>query len=98
GLFPDDLGRQLLQITQHRNGKLAYLDLAFELRPESFQCDRVLGVVLGGTIDMDGRRGMVEYPPQIGRKGLVRLPVEAEPLGGAGLIDRKSTRLNSSHQ
>src|SRR5712692_880217 len=39
GFFPDDLGRQLLEIAQHRRRELENLDLALELRPESLERD-----------------------------------------------------------
>src|SRR6266540_3103887 len=43
GSFPDDFGRQLLEIAQHRNRELKHLDLALELGLESPERDRILG-------------------------------------------------------
>src|SRR5712691_4709379 len=44
GFFLHDLGRQLLEIAQHRRRKLEQLDLALELRLESLERDGVLRV------------------------------------------------------
>src|SRR5712692_4840830 len=52
GFLPDDLDRQLLEIAQHRNGKLEHLDFALELRPEFLERDRVLHVELRQAIDL----------------------------------------------
>src|SRR6266498_2369773 len=68
GFFPDDLGRELLEIAQHRHRELEHLDLALELRLEPLEGDRVLGVVVREAIDLDGSGGMVERPPQIDRE------------------------------
>src|SRR6266446_8100109 len=86
GLFSDDLGRQLLEIAQHRGRELEHLDLALELRLESLQRDRVLGVEVREAIDLHGSDGMVECPPQIDRERLVCLLVEAELADGPGLV------------
>src|SRR6266542_2387923 len=86
GFFPDDLRRQLPEIAQHRNGKLDYLDLPLELRPESPERDRVLGVVVREAINLDCRGGMIERPPQIDRERLVCLLVETEVLRAAWLV------------
>src|SRR5713101_7972277 len=86
GFFPDDLGRQLLEIAQHRPRDLEHLDLALELHLESLERDRVLHVVIRQAVDLHGRGGMVERPPQIDREPLVRLPVEAELGRVAGLV------------
>src|SRR5216683_6717917 len=83
GFLPDDLGRQLLEIAQHRRRELDHLDLALELRLESLQRDRVLQVKVGETVDLHGCSSMIERPSQVDRQRLVRLPVEAEPLRGA---------------
>src|SRR5438876_2488241 len=86
GLLPDDLGCQLLEITQHRKRELEQLDLALELRLESFQRDGVLGVEVREAVDLHGGHGMVERPPQIDRERLVCLLVEAELADGPGLV------------
>src|SRR2546426_1417615 len=86
GLLPDDLRRQLLEITQHRHRELDHLDLALELRLEPFERDRVLRVVVREAIDLHCRGGMVERPSQIGRERFVRLLVEAELERGARLV------------
>src|SRR5207245_5704928 len=65
GFFPDDLGRQLLEIAQHRHRELEHLDLALELHLESPERDRILGMVIREAIDLDCRGGMVERPPQV---------------------------------
>src|SRR6266852_1985521 len=78
GLLPDDLGRQLLEIAQHRRRDLEHLDLALELRLESPERDRVLGVEVREAIDLDCRGGMVKHPPQIDRERLVCFLVEAK--------------------
>ena len=67
-------------------GSWSDLDLALELRPESLERDRVLRVEVREAVDLDGRGGMVERPPQIDRERLVRLLVEAELAHGAGLV------------
>src|SRR5713226_2150152 len=86
GLLPDDLGRQLLEIAQHRGRELEHFDLALELRLESLQRDRVLGVEVREAIDLHGGDRMVECPPQIDRERLVCLLVEAELADGPGLV------------
>src|SRR6266536_298650 len=86
GFFPDDLRRQLLEVAQHRHRELDHLDLALELRPESPERDRVLGVVVREAINLDCRGGMIERPPQIDRERLVGLLVETEVLRAAGLV------------
>src|SRR6266853_2808208 len=86
GFLLDDLRRQLLEIAQHRHRQWEHLDLALELRLESFQRDRVLHVEVRATIDLHGRGGMIEHPPEIDRERLVRLLVEAEFVHGAGLV------------
>src|SRR6266545_2792309 len=78
GFFPDNLGRQLLEIAQHGHRDLKDLDLALEFRPEFLERDRVLRVELRQAIDLDCGGGMVEHPPKIDRERLVRLLVEAE--------------------
>src|SRR6266850_8453919 len=65
GFFPDDLGGQLLEITQHRHRELEELDLALELRLESLECDGVLGMEVREAIGPRRRRGMVEGPLQV---------------------------------
>jgi hypothetical protein len=77
GFLPDDLGRQLLELAQHRHRNLEHLDLALELRPETLQRDRVLRVVVREAVDLHGRGGMIERPPQVDRERLVRVLVEA---------------------
>src|SRR4029450_7323756 len=86
GFLPDDLGRKLLEIAQHRKRKLDHLDLTLELRPESLQRDRILRLVLRGPVDVHGGGGMVEGPLQIERECRVRLLVESEPEGGSRLV------------
>src|SRR6266436_2290346 len=86
GFLPDDLGRQLLEIAQNRHRELDHLDLALELRLESAQRDRVLGVEVRAAIGPGRRRGMVERPLQVDRKRLIRLLVEAELVYGTGLV------------
>ena len=73
GFFPDDLGRQLLELAQHRYRELDHLDLPLELGLESLQRDRVLRVEVGETIDLHRRGGMVERPPQVDREPLLPL-------------------------
>src|SRR5262249_53889685 len=86
GFFPDDLGRELLEVAQHWRRELKDLDLALELRPESLERNRVLHVEVRQRVNLDGGRGMVEHPPEIDWKGLVRLLVEGEFVRGAGLV------------
>src|SRR6266481_5147231 len=86
GFLPGDLGRQLLEIAQHRHRKLEHLDLALELRLESSECDRVLRVVVREAIDLHGGGGVIEGPLQIDGKRFVRLLVEAELGRVAGLV------------
>src|SRR5215831_10742056 len=62
-LFPKDVGRQLLEISEHRHWELDDLYLALELCPEPLQRDRVLHVEVREAIDLRGGGGMVEYPP-----------------------------------
>src|SRR5437016_2171779 len=86
GFFPEDLDRQLLEITQHRNRELEHLDLALEFRLESLERDGVLRVVVRKTVDLHCRGGMVERPSEIDRERLVRLLVEAKLGRHAGLV------------
>ena len=79
GFFPDDFGRQLLEIAQHRHRELEHLDRPLELRLESLERDGVLHVEFRATIDLDGGGRMVERPSQIDRERVVRLLVEAKP-------------------
>src|SRR5947209_20563343 len=65
GLLPDDLRRQLLEITQHRHRELDHIDLSLELRLEPLERDRVLRVVVREAIDLHRGGRMVERPPQI---------------------------------
>ena len=78
GFLPDDLGRQLLEITQHRRRELEHLDLALELRLESLERNGVLGVEVGEAVRPGRRRGMVERPLQVDGERLVRFLVEPE--------------------
>src|SRR6266568_4234403 len=71
GFFLDHLGRQLPEIAQDRRRKLYNLDLALELSLESFKSDRVLQVEVAETVDVHGRRGMVQHPPKIDWERLV---------------------------
>src|SRR5437016_7568018 len=84
--FPDDLGRHLPELPQHRKGELAHLDLAAELRLESPERERVLRVEVGEAIYLDCRSSMVERPPQVDRERVVCLLVEPELGRGAGLV------------
>src|SRR6266542_6659826 len=86
GFLLDDLRRELLEIAQHRHRELQHLELALELRLESLERDRVLGVVIRATIDMDCGGGMIECPPQIDGERVVRLLVEAELVCRARLV------------
>src|SRR5262249_48952939 len=86
GFFPDDLGRQLLEIAQHRHRDLEELDLALEFHLESFERERTLSMVVRQAIDLHGRGGVVERSPEIDWKGFVRLLVEAEVTHGAWLV------------
>src|SRR5262245_4074515 len=74
----EGLGRELFELPQDRNGKLDHLDLVLELYPELLEGNRILGVETREAIDLDRGGGMVEHLPQVGRKGIVRLLVEAE--------------------
>src|ERR1700675_4904554 len=53
GFLPDDLGRQLLEIAQHRHREREHLDRPLELRLESLERDGVLHVEFRATIDLD---------------------------------------------
>src|SRR6185295_12667425 len=86
GLLPDDLGRQLLEIAQHRGRELEHFDLALELRLESLQRDRVLDVEVREAIDLHGGDGMIEGPSEIDGERLVCLLAEAELADGPGLV------------
>src|SRR4030095_2012687 len=86
GFFPDDFGRKLFEVPQHWRRELKDLDLALELRPESLERNRVLHVEVRERVDLDGGSGVVEHPPQISWKGLVRLLVEGEFVRGTGLV------------
>src|SRR2546427_3704775 len=86
GFFLGGLGRQLLEIAQHRHREREHLDLALELRLEPPERDGVLDVVVLEAIDLHGGGGMVERPPQIDRERLVGLLVEAEFGRGAGFV------------
>src|SRR5215471_8353783 len=63
GFFSDDLGRQLLEIAQHRCRQLENLDLALELCLEALERQPVLHMEVGGGIDLHRGGGMVEHPP-----------------------------------
>src|SRR5262245_57987231 len=71
-LFLHNLAGQLLEIAQHWARDLQHLDLVLKLRPEPFQRDRVFRVEGAETIDLQSGGGMVEHPPEIARKCLVR--------------------------
>src|SRR5262249_55277122 len=76
----------LLEIAQYRPRKLKDLDLALELGLEPLERDGVLCMVFGESMDLDGRGGMVEHPPQLDRERVVRLLVETKLVGNAGLV------------
>src|SRR5262245_48205650 len=61
-LLPGDLDGQLLQIAEHRHRELEHFDLAPELRLESLERDRVLGVEVREAIDLHRGGGVVERP------------------------------------
>src|SRR5689334_6514840 len=84
--LPDHVAGHLSEIAQYGRGELGHLDLALELGPEPLERDRVLGVEIGETDDLDRRGGVVERPPQIGGEGVIRLPVEAELGHRPGLV------------
>src|SRR6266446_2180600 len=86
GFFPDHLGRQLPEIAQHRHREREHLDFALELRLEPFERDGVLRVEGREAIDLHRCGGVVERPPQIHRKRLVRLLVETELVCGTWLV------------
>src|SRR5581483_5929093 len=86
GFFPDHLGGQLPEVPQHRRRELEHLDLALELGPEPLERHRVLRVVFGAAVDLDGRCRVVEHAPQVDGQRLVGLPVEAELQGGARFV------------
>src|SRR5499425_610338 len=85
-LFPDDLGRLLPEIAQHRRRKLEHLDLSLELSPESLERDGVLRVVVRKAVDLNRCRGVVERPPQVDGQRFVRLAVEGELVHRAGIL------------
>jgi hypothetical protein len=76
--FPDDLGRQLLEIAQHRHREQEHVDLTLELRLESLERDGVLHVEVRATLDLHGPGGTIERPLQVDRERLVRCLLEAE--------------------
>src|SRR5262245_48891469 len=86
GLFLHNLRRNLLQVAQHRNREGEDLDLAPELRPETFQRDGILGVVVREGVNLDSGRRVIEYPPEVDGESLVRLPVKAKPEHGARVL------------
>src|SRR5262245_25669793 len=86
GLLLDDLGRELLELAQHRCREWKHLDLPFELRLELLECDRVLRMEIGDAVDLTCCRGMVERPTELNGKLVVCLLVEAEAVCGAGLM------------
>src|SRR5690349_19607393 len=83
-LLPHGIGRQFLEIAQHRRREREDLDLALEFGLELSKRNRVLRLVVRMAIGVDRGGRVVERPPQIDRKRLVRLPVEAEFVRGAG--------------
>src|SRR5262245_36481224 len=52
-LLPDDVGRQLPELAQHRGRELEDLHLVLELRPKSLKRGRVLHVEVAETVDLD---------------------------------------------
>src|SRR5262244_2076377 len=84
-LLPNDVAGQPLEVAQHRERELDHLDLALELRLESLERDGVLGVVVRESVGLHRGRGVIECPLEIDRERLVRFPVEAEFVHGAGL-------------
>ena len=86
GFFSDDLGRQLLEIAQHRCRELENVDLALELCLEPFERDSVLRMEVGSTVDVYRSGSMVEDPPKVDGERIVRLLVEAEVVDGGGLL------------
>ena len=67
-------------------GSWQHLDLALELRLEALERDRVLRVEGRETIDLHRCGGVVQRPPEIHRKRVVRFLVEAELVRGTWLV------------
>src|SRR5215467_9937646 len=84
--FPYHLAGEPPEIMEHRYRQLEDLDLPFEVGLEALQRDRVLRVEIRESIDLDRRGAMIEHPLQLDGEPLVRLFVEAEIEGGAGLV------------
>src|SRR5258705_12424328 len=65
GFLLHNLGRELLEIAQHRHWELKDVDLPFEFALEPFERDRVLRMEGCEAIDLHRCGGMVHHPPQI---------------------------------
>src|SRR5215813_601121 len=86
GLLANDFHRELLELAKHGHGKLGHLDLALEVRLEALERDAILGLIGGKPGKLDGARGLIQDPPEVGGQGLVGLFVERELAHGAGLM------------
>src|SRR5262245_36451709 len=82
----DGLSRELLELVQDRRGELEDLDLGLELRLELLERNRILRVEAREAIHLHRGRGVVEHPPKLCWKRVVRLLVEAEVVRGARLV------------
>src|SRR5207244_11514946 len=81
GLFPDDLGRQLLEIAQHGHREREQLDLALELCLEPFERDCIPRLAVREAVALDRGSGVVERPPQIARARVMRRLLESDFTG-----------------